>query len=64
MPTLSSADGTAIGYEQTGAGPAVVLVDGAMCHRAGGPMRPLAAALAGDFTVYTYDRRGRGASGK
>ncbi|MFC0506257.1 alpha/beta fold hydrolase [Micromonospora costi] len=63
MPQVTSADGTAIGYERTGAGPAVVLVDGAMCHRAGGPMRPLAAALSAHFTVHTYDRRGRGESG-
>jgi pimeloyl-ACP methyl ester carboxylesterase len=63
MPTVTSADGTAIAYERSGSGPAIVLVDGALCHRAGGPMRPLAAALAGDFTVYAYDRRGRGDSG-
>jgi pimeloyl-ACP methyl ester carboxylesterase len=63
MPSVSSVDGTTIGYESSGAGPAVVLVDGAMCHRAGGPMRPLAAALAAEFTVYVYDRRGRGDSG-
>jgi pimeloyl-ACP methyl ester carboxylesterase len=63
MSTLTSIDGTAIGYERTGSGPPLVLVDGAMCHRAGGPMRPLAAALADSFTVYAYDRRGRGESG-
>jgi pimeloyl-ACP methyl ester carboxylesterase len=63
MPTVLSADGTTIGYERSGTGPAIVLVDGALCHRAGGPMRPLAAALAGNFTVYAYDRRGRGESG-
>jgi pimeloyl-ACP methyl ester carboxylesterase len=62
MSTVMSADGTAIGYERAGNGPALVLVDGAMCYRAAGPMRPLAAALAGSFTVYTYDRRGRGES--
>ncbi|GAA2353624.1 alpha/beta fold hydrolase [Dactylosporangium salmoneum] len=63
MPTVTSADGTAIGYESTGAGPALVLVDGAMCYRAAGPMRPLAALLREHFTVVTYDRRGRGESG-
>ncbi|MEV4755830.1 alpha/beta hydrolase [Micromonospora sp. NPDC049559] len=63
MPVVTSADGTAIAYERSGAGPALVLVDGAMCHRAGGPMRPLAAALADHFTVHAYDRRGRGESG-
>ena len=62
MPTLTSADGTTIGYERTGSGPALILVDGAMCYRAAGPMRPLAALVQGSFTVYSYDRRGRGES--
>ena len=62
MPTVSSADGTVIAYERTGSGPALVLVDGALCHRAAGPMRPLAALLRERFTVHTYDRRGRGES--
>lgn len=62
MPETTSADGTTIAYENTGSGPALVLVDGAMCHRAAGPMRPLAALLRDRFTVYTYDRRGRGES--
>lgn len=63
MPTVTSADGTAIGYSSTGSGPALVLVDGAMCYRAAGPMRPLAERLREHFTVFTYDRRGRGESG-
>jgi pimeloyl-ACP methyl ester carboxylesterase len=62
MSVLTSADGTAIAYEHTGSGPALVLVDGALCYRAAGPMRPLAALLRDNFTVYTYDRRGRGES--
>jgi pimeloyl-ACP methyl ester carboxylesterase len=61
--TTTSKDGTVIAYERTGSGPAVILVDGALCYRGSGPARPLAAALAGHFTVYTYDRRGRGESG-
>jgi pimeloyl-ACP methyl ester carboxylesterase len=61
--TTTSADGTAIAFERVGTGPAVVLVDGALCHRAFGPARPLAAALADRFTVFAYDRRGRGESG-
>lgn len=63
MSVAVSADGTRIAYESAGAGPALVLVDGAMCDRAGGPMRPLAARLADRFTVLAYDRRGRGESG-
>ncbi|WP_432836823.1 alpha/beta fold hydrolase [Dactylosporangium sp. CA-092794] len=63
MPFVTSADGTEIGYDRAGAGPALVLVDGAMCYRAAGPMRPLAALLQEHFTVYSYDRRGRGESG-
>jgi pimeloyl-ACP methyl ester carboxylesterase len=62
MPTVTSPDGTTIAYERTGSGPAVVLVDGAMCYRGAGPMSPLAERLSGAFTVYTYDRRGRGES--
>ncbi len=58
----TSADGTAIAHEVTGTGPALVCVDGAMCQRTLGPARDLAKALAGDFTVHVYDRRGRGES--
>ena len=60
MTRTISADGTKIAYEVTGDGPPLVIVDGAMCYRDSGPSRPLAAELAADFTVYTYDRRGRG----
>ena len=59
----TSADGTEIAYEVTGSGPALVLVDGALCQRSMGPARGLAAELAAAFTVHTYDRRGRGESG-
>lgn len=59
----TSADGTEIAYEATGTGPALLLVDGALCLRRLGPSRGLAATLADRFTVYAYDRRGRGESG-
>ena len=62
MSKVTSADGTTIAYERSGSGPPVILVDGAMCYRASGPLRPLAAALNDHFTVYAYDRRGRGGS--
>ena len=59
----TSADGTEIAYSITGAGPALILVDGAMCHRMFGPSTELASVLDKNFTVYTYDRRGRGETG-
>jgi pimeloyl-ACP methyl ester carboxylesterase len=62
MPTVTSADGTTIAYERAGSGPALVLVDGALCYRGAGPMGPLAAQLQDSFTIYAYDRRGRGES--
>ncbi|MET9271283.1 alpha/beta hydrolase [Kribbella sp. NPDC003557] len=63
MNTVVSKDGTTIAYDRRGDGPALVLVDGALCSRAQGPMPELAEALADRFTVYNYDRRGRGDSG-
>jgi len=63
MSTVTSKDGTAIAFDQTGQGSAVILVDGALCYRAFGPMGALAPLLAPHFTVFTYDRRGRGESG-
>jgi pimeloyl-ACP methyl ester carboxylesterase len=59
----TSADGTGIAYSVTGSGPALILVDGAMCHRMFGPSTELASVLDKNFTVYTYDRRGRGETG-
>src|SRR6516162_4218386 len=63
MNTVQSADGTTIAFTQAGQGPPLILVDGALCSRSFGPMPKLAARLTPRFTVYTYDRRGRGASG-
>jgi len=60
---VRSHDGTMIACERSGSGPALILVDGAMCSRAFGPSGKLAALLAQHFTVYRYDRRGRGESG-
>ena len=62
MPRLRSADGTVIGYDRTGSGPVVILVDGALAYREYRGGRQLAAALSSDFTVVAYDRRGRGES--
>src|SRR5262249_31254204 len=63
MKTVTSKDGTTIAYDQTGNGPPLVLIDGALSSRAFGLNGPLAAILADRFTVITYDRRGRGDSG-
>jgi pimeloyl-ACP methyl ester carboxylesterase len=63
MPTVTSADGTTIAYETTGSGPPLIVVDGALGYRALGFSKKLAEELASRFTVYTYDRRGRGESG-
>ena len=57
-----SEDGTAIAFNRVGDGPPVILVDGALCYRAFGSSGPLAKLLAQHFTVFTYDRRGRGDS--
>ena len=61
MNTVRSSDGTRIAFERTGTGPALVLIGGAFCdRRAKASGLPLAALLAPHFTVFSYDRRGRG----
>jgi pimeloyl-ACP methyl ester carboxylesterase len=61
MNRVTSADGTSIAYERTGAGPAVVLVGGGLDD--GAENAPLMPGLAASFTVYNYARRGRAGSG-
>jgi pimeloyl-ACP methyl ester carboxylesterase len=63
MKTVSSSDGTTIAYDQQGAGPALILVDGALTVHSSGSGSELARLLAPHFTVYGFDRRGRGESG-
>jgi len=58
---VTSRDGTRIAYDTWGKGPALILVNGALADRSGNA--ELAQLLAPRFTVYSYDRRGRGASG-
>ena len=58
---VASADGTPIGYLQTGRGPAVVVLHGS--NESARSHIQLALALADEFTVYLPDRRGRGLSG-
>ncbi|MPZ54349.1 MAG: alpha/beta fold hydrolase, partial [Acidimicrobiia bacterium] len=61
MPeTVRSADGTTIAYDQVGSGPSVIAIGGAFNVRQS--HAGLADVLAPNFTVYTYDRRGRGDS--
>lgn len=62
MRKVISKDGTSIAFDKAGEGSPLILVDGAMCYRAFGPMGPLASLLTPHFTVFTYDRRGRGNS--
>ena len=63
MNTLTSRDGTTIAYDQQGEGPALILVDGALTVHSSGSGAELAKLLAPHFTVYGFDRRGRGESG-
>jgi pimeloyl-ACP methyl ester carboxylesterase len=59
--SVTSADGTTIGYRQIGQGPGLILVHGGMM--ASQNFTKLAEALADTFAVYVPDRRGRGMSG-
>jgi pimeloyl-ACP methyl ester carboxylesterase len=61
MELIESADGTRIALDRSGSGPPLVIVLGAFCDRS--TSKPLAALLASNYTVYEYDRRGRGDSG-
>jgi pimeloyl-ACP methyl ester carboxylesterase len=63
MGTIVSRDGTSIAFTQIGSGLPLIIVDGALCHRAFGPSGQIARLLSEQFTVITYDRRGRGESG-
>lgn len=60
MDKVSSKDGTSIAYDTFGSGPGLILIAGAFTDRS--YYVPLATALSPDFTVITYDRRGRGDS--
>jgi pimeloyl-ACP methyl ester carboxylesterase len=63
MKTVTSKDGTTIAFDQSGTGSALILVSGAFMHRAMDMgTAQLAALLAPHFTVFHYDRRGRGES--
>ncbi|MFA5943418.1 MAG: alpha/beta hydrolase [Candidatus Thermoplasmatota archaeon] len=59
---VTSKDGTQIGYDKLGQGPPLVIVNGALSVRTFVFARKMAEAIAQQFTVYNYDRRGRGDS--
>lgn len=61
MSHVTSRDGTQIGFDKTGRGPALILTGGAFQDRSA--LAAHAALLLPHFTVYNYDRRGRGQSG-
>jgi len=61
LESVTSKDGTKITFDRQGHGPPVVLVSGGSVDRSSNA--PLATILAADFTVFNYDRRGRGESG-
>ena len=58
---MVSRDGTVIAYGKQGSGPVLILVLGALNKQASG--KKLGSALSDQFTVISYDRRGRGDSG-
>ncbi len=63
MDTTTSRDGTRIAFDRLGQGPALVMVGGALQHRAlDRVVGQRAEVLARHFTVILYDRRGRGDS--
>ncbi|MFC3451329.1 alpha/beta fold hydrolase [Amycolatopsis speibonae] len=57
---VTSADGTRIAFEKSGEGPPVIILGGGLNEKA--MFADLAELLSEDFTVYNYDRRGRGNS--
>ena len=61
IETVTSRDGTTIGFRRFGRGPGLVLVHGSMSS--GAQHTQLARLLADTFTVFVPDRRGRGLSG-
>ncbi len=63
MKTTTSKDGTTLAYDVYGSGPALLSITGASCFRTFQPVEQDAKALSEEFTVYNYDRRGRGDSG-
>ena len=60
--SVQSADGTRIAFGRVGDGPPLILVEAALHYRDFSSFGGLVPLLAREYTVYTYDRRGRGES--
>lgn len=63
MKTTQSKDGTTLAYDVYGSGPELIYITGASCFRSFKPILQDVKEFAKEFTVYNYDRRGRGDSG-
>jgi pimeloyl-ACP methyl ester carboxylesterase len=63
MKTTKSKDGTTLAYDVYGSGPVLIYITGASCFRSFKPILQDVKVFAEAFTVYNYDRRGRGDSG-
>ena len=61
METVRSLDTTEIAFERSGDGPPLVFVAGAFSDRSS--VKAVEPGLRDAYTVYAYDRRGRGDSG-
>jgi pimeloyl-ACP methyl ester carboxylesterase len=59
--SVTSKDGTTIGYRQMGSGPGIIIMHGGISSSQ--YYMKFGAALSDEFTVYIPDRRGRGLSG-
>lgn len=62
MRTVKSKDGTDIAYDIYGSGPVLIYITGAICFRNFMPVVKDAKVFGSEFSVYNYDRRGRGDS--
>lgn len=63
MNTVKSKDGTILAYDVYGTGKSLIYVTGASCFRTFKPVVDDVKVFGNEFTVYNYDRRGRGDSG-
>jgi pimeloyl-ACP methyl ester carboxylesterase len=61
--SVRSADGTRIAFDRVGDGPPLILVEAALHYRDFSSFGGLVPLLSRHFSVYAYDRRGRGESG-